>query len=102
FFKRAKDTLKFISEISLEDLFVELESRILSEEEMISLLKWWIKYCSKNIITEDQIQKFMKLAIIRVKDIDLPLNCISYFINPSIIPPDIDLPSNVLPYSISK
>ncbi|CAJ0836131.1 4791_t:CDS:10 [Entrophospora sp. SA101] len=102
FFKKAKDTLRFISEISLDDLFVELESRILNEQEIISLFKWWINYRSKNLVTEDQIQNFMRLVIVRVKDVDLPLNCISYFINPSIIPPDVDLPSSVLPYSISK
>ncbi|PKY20927.1 hypothetical protein RhiirB3_524661 [Rhizophagus irregularis] len=100
FFKKAKDS-KFIKELSLKDVLFELNSRSLSEGEMIELLKWWISYRSKeNNVDPSDVNQFMQLA--RVGDNFQPLNTINYFLNPGIVPPNMDIPNDVLPYSISK
>ncbi|CAG8699615.1 4190_t:CDS:10, partial [Gigaspora margarita] len=101
FFKKAKDK-KLIEEISIDDVFKELKSRILNEDEIIDLIRWWISYCSKQNIPKDQFDQFMKLTIIRVGKFDLPLKNFRYFLNPSKIQPDADLPPNLFPYCISK
>ncbi|CAJ0904717.1 4399_t:CDS:10 [Entrophospora sp. SA101] len=99
FFKKAKDTLKLMSEISINDIFKELEGRALDEDEIISLLKWWIGYEPKNLA---ETEKLMKLATIQVKKTKVPLSNISYYLDPTVIPLDVEVPLNVLPYSISK
>ncbi|CAG8511335.1 12498_t:CDS:10, partial [Dentiscutata erythropus] len=101
FFKKAKDK-KLIEEISINDVFKELKSRILSQEEIVDLIQWWISYCSKQSVPKDQFDQFMKLAIIRVGKSDLSLRNIRHFLNPCKIQPDADLPPNLLPYCISK
>ncbi|GBB83161.1 hypothetical protein RclHR1_00010043 [Rhizophagus clarus] len=116
FFKKAKDKMELILELTLQDVLYELKNRVLSENEMVNLLKWWISYKSKentksrnkndsnqvpalsSFITVDPAAEFMQLARIG----DRPLNTFLYFLNPGIIPPDINIPDEVLPYTISK
>jgi hypothetical protein len=122
FFKKAKNKLKLIIELTLQDVLYELKNRTLSDEEMVKLLKWWISYRAKenktvenknniksskkqqyiaeniSYITIDPAVEFMQLARIS----DRPLNTFRYFLNPGIIPPDVDIPDEVLPYTISK
>ena len=84
FFKKA--TL-IIKELSLEDVLNQLKSRIICEDEMIELLKWWISYYTRSIHIGDQVRA---------------LNTFWYYLISSVIAPDVDLPFEVLPYSISK
>jgi hypothetical protein len=113
FFKKAKDSMKLIKELTLQDVLYELRNRILSENEMINLLKWWISYKSKEYESnknntrsvrrgrapaDSTTAEFMQLGRIG----DRPLNTFRYFLNPGIIPPDVDIPDEVFPYTISK
>ncbi|CAJ0746048.1 3665_t:CDS:10, partial [Entrophospora sp. SA101] len=102
FFKKAekaKDSSRSIYEVSIKDIFIELESRALNENEMTSLLKWWINYRYKDKAT---LEKFMKLVTIQVENTKVPLSKISHYLDPNVIPPDVEVPPSVLPYSISK
>ncbi|GBB83155.1 hypothetical protein RclHR1_00010037 [Rhizophagus clarus] len=101
FFKKARDTMKLIKELTLQDVFLELSSRTLSEDEMIDLLKWWISYKSKGyIVRSTENTQFMQLA--RFGSKSQSLSTIHYFLNPTKIPLDIDVPVDVLPFTISK
>ncbi|CAI2174465.1 1539_t:CDS:10 [Funneliformis geosporum] len=103
FFKKAKDLMKLIEELSIQDVLYELKCRKLSEDEMVELLKWLISYKSKgNIVNQSDFTLLMQLATVRIGDQLRALNTFDYYLNPSIIPPDVDLPVEVLPYSISK
>ncbi|GES82823.1 hypothetical protein GLOIN_2v1661590 [Rhizophagus clarus] len=100
FFKKAKDT-RLIEELTLQDVLIELKNRVLSENELIELLKWWFSYRSKgNAVNQMEFSQFMQLACIGDKSRNL--STIRYFLNPSIVPPDVDVPYEVLPYTISK
>jgi hypothetical protein len=101
FFMKAKDSLNLIEELSLKDVLFELKSRILSKEEIVELLKWWISYRSKeNNVDPSDVEQFMQLT--RINDNSQPLNTIHYFLNPGLVPPNMDIPTDVLPYDISK
>jgi hypothetical protein len=101
FFRKARDTMKLIKELTLQDVFHELSSRTLSEDEMIDLLKWWFSYKSKgSIVRATESLQFMQLA--RFGDNSRSLSTIRYFLNPTVIPSDIDVPVDVLPFTISK
>ncbi|GBC04755.1 hypothetical protein RclHR1_05850004 [Rhizophagus clarus] len=119
FFKKAKNTMKLIIELTYQDVLYELKNRTFSEDELVKLLKWWISYRtndskfiknknkpienknkkkSLSFITVDPTVEFMKFARID----DRPLNTFRYFLNPGIIPPDVEIPDEVLPYTITK
>jgi hypothetical protein len=97
FFEKAKEK-KLIEGLTLQDVFCELESRELSEDELMKLMKWWISYKKGNSVSSSEITQFMRLARIGSR----ALNTIRYVLNPGIIPPDVDIPDVVLSYSISK
>jgi hypothetical protein len=93
--------MRLIEELTFQDVLFELKNRVLAEDELIELLKWWISYGSKgNNINQTEFSQFMQLACIGNKY--RTLSTIRYFLNPSIIPPDVELPAETLPYSISK
>ncbi|PKY20923.1 hypothetical protein RhiirB3_470054 [Rhizophagus irregularis] len=101
FFKKARDTMKLIKELTLQDVFHELSSRTLSEDEMTDLLKWWISYRSRgSFVRVTEISQFMQLA--RFGNNSRSLNTIRYFLNPTVIPSEMDVPVDVLPFNISK
>ncbi|RGB34624.1 hypothetical protein C1646_143658 [Rhizophagus diaphanus] len=101
FFKKARDTMKLIKELTLQDVFHELSSRTLSEDEMTDLLKWWISYRSRgSFVRVTEISQFMQLA--RFGNNSRSLNTIRYFLNPAVIPSEMDVPVDVLPFNISK
>jgi hypothetical protein len=100
FFEKAHKK-RLIEELNFQDVIIELESRIFSENEMIELLKWLVSYCSEgNNINNSDFERFMELA--RIGDDFRPLKTIRYLLNPGIIPPNVDVPDYVLPYTISK
>ncbi|CAI2180805.1 12631_t:CDS:2 [Funneliformis geosporum] len=101
FFDKAR-ARNLIRGLAFQDVLLELKSRILSEDEMVNLLKWWIFYCSKGNHNVSEKIDFMQFAKMRIGDISQALEAFDHYLNPGIIPPDIDLPVEVLPYSISR
>ncbi|GBB83172.1 hypothetical protein RclHR1_00010054 [Rhizophagus clarus] len=101
FFKKAKDSLNLIRELNFQDVLNELSSRVLSEDEMIELLKWWISYKSNRNNSLEYTQ-FIQSARIGNDNNVRSLNTFHHFLNPGIIPPDMDVPDNVFPYTILK
>ncbi|CAG8627407.1 1281_t:CDS:10 [Acaulospora morrowiae] len=104
FFMRAKDITNQIYEATIEDVFLELKSRTMNQDEMADLMKWWILYFthSENKNISSYLSKFLQLAAVRVGNNLLLLKNVLYYINPSVILADMDLPPSVLPHSISK
>ncbi|PKY58179.1 hypothetical protein RhiirA4_511803, partial [Rhizophagus irregularis] len=96
FFNKAKGA-NFITELSFEDVLVELKSRALSEEEIIKLLKWWISYLSKGNPYDTRLLTFTQFG-----DSSQTLDTIKFYLNPHKISSDIDIPFEVIPYIISK
>jgi hypothetical protein len=103
FFKKAKESLNLIRELDFQDVLNELRNRVLSEDEMIELLKWWIFYKSSgNIVNSLEYTQFMLSARIYDDNIVRSLSTFHHFLNPGIIPPEMDVPDNVFPYTILK
>ncbi|CAG8499425.1 7450_t:CDS:10, partial [Scutellospora calospora] len=104
FIKKARNPMNAIKDISLYDVFNELQNRTLSEEDTVALMKWWINYRTKENqqVSELDAQQLLKLAVVCSNDNVIPLNKIQFYLNPTVIPPDFEVPPNVLPYSISK
>ncbi|KAF0389336.1 putative hatpase domain protein [Gigaspora margarita] len=102
FIKKAKNKMNIIKDISLGDVFNELQNRTLSQEDTVALMKWWIGYRTKEQVSESDVQQLLKLAVVCIDDNVIPLNKIQYWLNPAVVPPDFEVPSSVLPYSISK
>ena len=99
----AKDTMNLIRELDLQDVLCELESRTLSEDEVVDLLKWWISYRSEgNQVKSMEFSQFMRVATIRMGDKSRALDEFRYFLNPGIIPPNVGLPDDIIPYNISE
>ncbi|GBC47096.2 hypothetical protein GLOIN_2v1761434 [Rhizophagus irregularis DAOM 181602=DAOM 197198] len=96
FFNKAKGA-NLITELSFEDVLVELKSRALSEEEIIKLLKWWISYLSNGNPYDTRLLKFTQIG-----DSSQTLNTIKFYLNPHKISSDFDIPFEVIPYNISK
>ncbi|CAG8599070.1 18033_t:CDS:2, partial [Acaulospora morrowiae] len=104
FFKNFQDeNVGILRKLDINDVFVELESRVLETEEASALLKWWVDYCNKGDppVTKDEISKFVYLTVVRT-DKDIPFRTIKYFLNPTTISPELEVPSSVIPHSISK
>ncbi|KAF9933479.1 hypothetical protein FBU30_005320 [Linnemannia zychae] len=91
-----------IQRISFKDILMELESRTLTETQMIAMLKWWIDFSSKYVIPDGEINAFFQLALVCSGETVKPLASLKWFVNPKITPIDMPLPPNTIPYDITK
>ncbi|CAG8770308.1 4843_t:CDS:2, partial [Acaulospora morrowiae] len=84
FIKKAKENLKIMKEIKINDVFMELQSRALTIEETVALMKWWISYRTKENPSDNDIHQFLRLTIVKLNDNDIfPLSKARYFLNAS-------------------
>ncbi|KAK9702383.1 hypothetical protein K7432_011269 [Basidiobolus ranarum] len=88
-----------ITQISYKDVLHELEQRPLTEDQMVAMLRWWLKYRMSNAVSEDEL---FRQALVTSSDRVTPLASLRWLLNPKIIPTDIAVPNETLPYSISK
>lgn len=106
---------RLISEISLEDVFKELESRVLSVDEMRECLNWWISLTGIQGYDSSFLKRFQRCAIFKYpvldsshqtsadsSDIIMSLSEASTFINVKLIPTDAPLPPHCLPFCLTK
>ncbi|CAG8589024.1 5426_t:CDS:10 [Diversispora eburnea] len=102
--KKAKDVMKILKEITLNDLYEELQNRTLTKEETMALMKWWISYCIKEKPKSllDEINKLLQLTVLQIDQNILQMSNFKYFLNPRVIPCEYDFPPDVLPYVITK
>ncbi|KAG0215948.1 hypothetical protein BGX28_007174 [Mortierella sp. GBA30] len=91
-----------VHRVSFNDVLTELESRTLSEAQMVAMLRWWIDFSSKHDIQDSAAMAFFQLALVCSGDTVKPLSSFKWFVNPKVIPVDIPLPLNTLPYDITK
>ncbi|KAF9328391.1 hypothetical protein BGZ91_001028 [Linnemannia elongata] len=91
-----------IQRITFKDVLLELESRTLTEVQMVAMLKWWIDFSSKYVIPDSEVNAFFQLALVCSGDTVKPLASLKWFVNPKVTPIDMPLPPNTLPYDITK
>lgn len=91
-----------IQRITFKDVLLELESRTLTEVQMVAMLKWWIDFSSKYVIPDAEVNAFFQLALVCSGDTVKPLASLKWFVNPKVTPIDMPLPPNTLPYDITK
>ncbi|POV96419.1 hypothetical protein PSHT_15145 [Puccinia striiformis] len=106
---------RMISEITLEDVFKELENRVLSVDEMRECLNWWISLTGIQGYDRSLLKRFQRSAIFKYQapspipqaskeqpEIIMSLSEASTFINIKLIPTDVPLPNHCLPFSLTK
>src|SRR5690242_550379 len=91
-FDMAEAVLKLIEKASINDVFEELKSRNLDQDEMEAVMKWWISYSSKQNNSKLGQEKFLQFAVLRVGTNVLPLKNVHYYLNVKTIPPESDVP----------
>jgi len=106
---------RMISEITLEDVFKELENRVLSVDEMRECLNWWISLTGIQGYDRSLLKRFQRCAIFKYEATDpihpaskdaseiiMSLSEASTFINIKLIPTDVPLPAHCLPFCLTK
>ncbi|KAG0368111.1 hypothetical protein BGZ54_002634 [Gamsiella multidivaricata] len=91
-----------VQRISFKDVLKELESRTLTEMQMVAMLKWWIDYSAKYLLPNSDVDAFFQLALVCSGDTVKPLSALKWFVNPRVTPTDMPLPPNTIPYEITK
>ncbi|KAG0011532.1 hypothetical protein BGZ80_000622 [Entomortierella chlamydospora] len=91
-----------VQKISFNDVLRELESRTLTEPQMVAMLKWWIDFSSKYVIPNAEVNAFFQLALVCSGDSVKPLSTLKWFVNPKVVPTDMPFPPNTIPYDITK
>ncbi|KAF9435865.1 hypothetical protein BGZ76_005362 [Entomortierella beljakovae] len=91
-----------VQKITFKDILFELESRTLTEQQMVAMLKWWIDNSSKYSLSDSDVNAFFQLALVCSGDTVKPLSALTWFVNPKVTPIDMPLPQNTVPYDITK
>lgn len=106
---RSRSLLK---DITLEDVFQELNARSLNVAEATSCLRWWINVSAHPGYDQRLRSRLLESAIIAVDRTEetnpgkatavQPLSSVLHFLNPQRIPADVPLPPTCLAYEVSK
>lgn len=92
-----------ILQVSLQDVLAEVSKRVLSTEELIACLQYWVSFRSNFSINALELASFLNAVLVSVHGSSpIPLAKINYFINPKLITPGVPLPPDTLPLEISK
>lgn len=91
-----------VREISLDDVFNDLESRALPMDEMTVCLQWWLKASKDRSYNVRLRDRFLGAAMLQLDSKIIPLSAVRFVLNPRSIPPDLPLPTETLPYELSK
>ncbi|KAG0222294.1 hypothetical protein B0O80DRAFT_113406 [Mortierella sp. GBAus27b] len=91
-----------VQKISFNDVLRELESRTLTEAQMVAMLRWWGDYSTRQAISDADYRAFFQTALVCSGSSVLPLATFKWFVNPKLTPIDMPLPSDVLPYDLTK
>ncbi|WVF71489.1 hypothetical protein IAT40_006295 [Kwoniella sp. CBS 6097] len=86
------------------DVIRQLNSRPLTEKEMIDCLLWWQGVASDNINTAHSARLLEAAIMIQDNGKILPLVTVQTFVKPhnASIPPDMPLPHHTIPHTITK
>ncbi|CAH7684948.1 hypothetical protein PPACK8108_LOCUS19399 [Phakopsora pachyrhizi] len=109
---------RLILEITLEDIFKELENRVLSFEEMRKCFNWWINMTSLQGYNRLVVLRFLHCAVLKYEaphqphsgvpapgsspDVLMPLSTALSFINIKSVPTNVHLPLHCLPFCLTK
>ncbi|KAF9360799.1 hypothetical protein BGX34_007497 [Mortierella sp. NVP85] len=91
-----------VQRISFRDVLGELESRTLTEAQMVAMLRWWMDNKSKYVTSDVEVKAFFQNALVCTGTSVLPLSTFKWFVNPKLTPVDMPLPPDTLPYDITK
>ncbi|KAJ3027400.1 hypothetical protein HDV00_011219 [Rhizophlyctis rosea] len=93
---------KGLRPLGLDDVFRELESRSFNVEEMVAVMRWWIDYRKTQAVSQTELDRFLRSAVVSVGDKTVVLNSIRSHANSKLVPPDLPLPETVLPLEVAK
>ncbi|KAH9824771.1 hypothetical protein DFH28DRAFT_941666 [Melampsora americana] len=114
---------RLISEISLEDVFKELENRVFDVDEMRECMTWWIGLTGLQGYDRSIVQRFLRCAVFQypptspastadslpasntapvVAEVIMPMSSVKTFINVKLIPADVPTPPHCLPFALTK
>lgn len=98
-----------IKDMTLDDIVGELKSRVLTEEEAVECLKWWIQLSLAPQYNKSLRSKILDYAVFTIQPNGaeepriIQLSSIRTFHQPrSVIPADLPFPNDTLPPSVSK
>jgi len=101
-------------DITMSDVFLELQSRALPVDEMLACLKWWISVSKHPNYDPSLLSRLLEAAMITIPSPDAkdgsadstskiqPLVGVKYFLNAQRLQPDLPLPETCLAYEVSK
>ena len=100
---RAENLLK---PLGLEDVFREVESRVLETEEVVSVMQWWIEYRRRSAVSQNELDRFLKGVRVKVGGSErgkvLSLSGVRYHATAKIVPPDLPIEDTVLPLEVGR
>jgi len=97
------ETRGSLKRIGIQDVFADLDARIIKQDEVVTILTWWLNYRKNGGGSNEDLNNFLSILKIQLDTGSvLPLAYFQYFLNPKIISPDLPLNDNVLPLRISS
>lgn len=103
-----------LQDITMSDVFGELQGRALPVNEMVACLQWWISVAKHPNYNPSLLSSLVAAAMVTIpspaskEDIKdstskiQPLSGVKYFLNSQRIPTDLPLPETCLHYEVSK
>lgn len=93
----------YLKVLDVADVLNELDTRPLTENEMVACMQWWIQHNKSNSVPPPTTKRLLESAILSINGERLqPLASVQWWINPKVVPLDVPVPDATLPFSISK
>ena len=91
-----------VKEISITDVFHELESKTLDAAQLRAFLAWCVKKKQQGTLSANVLRNLLDVAIVSLEDRLLATKGIRFFITISRIPADLPQPLDTIPFSCTK
>ena len=91
-----------VKEISITDIFHELEGKTLDVAQLRAFLAWCAKKKQQGTLSANVLRDMLDVAIVSLEDGLLATKGIRFFITPSRIPADLPHPLDTIPFSCTK
>eukprot|EP00158_Paraphelidium_tribonemae_P010002 Partr_v1_DN29026_c1_g3_i5_m58732 putative HATPase_c domain protein len=92
--------------IALSDIVLEVKERMMAEDELVPLLKWWIRLRKNNgSLDRGQVDAFMDCVLIPgcgVDKLPIPLREMRFFAGVKLIPPGLPTDIHTMPSTIAR
>lgn len=99
-----------VGDISLDDVFTDLQTSALTIQESVEMFKWWIMWAQNKSYNSSYLAKLRDAAMISIPSSDEKSEAIvvrslggfKTIFNPKTISPDLPLPPDTLPFELSR